>query len=70
VNRLRWVIENGGDRLLNKGGPVYLCWFSDGIGGGTGYFLYPLHLLNTFLAPFFFISYFLFLFFLLLFSFV
>jgi hypothetical protein len=25
VNRLRWVIENGGDRLLNKGGPVYLC---------------------------------------------
>jgi hypothetical protein len=38
MNRLRWVIENGGSTLLNKDGSVYLCLLSDGIGGGPGTF--------------------------------
>jgi hypothetical protein len=42
MNRLRWVIENGGSTLLNKDGLIYLCLLSDGIGGGSGDFLCPL----------------------------
>jgi hypothetical protein len=41
INRLRWVIENGGSTLLNKDGSVYLCPLSDGIRERPGTFFIP-----------------------------
>jgi hypothetical protein len=47
MNRLRWVIENGGITLLNKDGSVYLRLLSDGIrGGGRGLSLPPVNVTN------------------------
>jgi hypothetical protein len=43
MNRFRWSLRTGESTLLNKGGSVYLCLLSDGIGGGTRDFLYPLY---------------------------
>jgi hypothetical protein len=37
-------LRTGESTLLNKDGSVYFCLLSDGIGGGTGDFLYPLRM--------------------------
>jgi hypothetical protein len=36
-------LRTGESTLLNKDGPVYLCVLSNGIGGATAGFLYPLY---------------------------